>query len=49
VLSLDTAWALAQVWYGADRRAADWRRFSAEEAEAAFAGVGLTSPFWQLR
>jgi hypothetical protein len=49
VLSLDQTWELAQAWYGADRRAAEWRRPSADEAEATFAATGLTGPFWRLR
>jgi hypothetical protein len=49
VLSLEQAWALAKAWYAPDRRAPEWRRPSAEEAEAIFASVGLTSRFWSLR
>ncbi len=49
VLSLDQAWALAKAWYAADRRAPEWRRPSADEAEATFASVGLTAAFWSLR
>jgi len=35
------------VWY-TDRLHSDWRRKSPDEAEAFFAGLGLTSPFWSL-
>ncbi len=49
VLSLRQAWELAQAWYGPDRRDPEWRRKSVEEVEALFGGLGLTSPFWQLR
>jgi hypothetical protein len=34
-------------WY-ADRMQPDFRRRSAEEAEAFFASLGLTSGFWKL-
>ena len=46
-LSLDQQWELARIWY-ADRMSADWRRRSPEEAEAVFAGLGLTGEFWRL-
>lgn len=48
VLSLAQCWQLAQVWYGPDRRAPDWRRFTPAEAAAIFAEVGLLSEFWNL-
>jgi len=48
VLSLETAWRLAQAWYAADRRAPEWQRPSPEEAEAVFASVGLAGSFWEL-
>jgi hypothetical protein len=41
-------WALARIWY-ADRLDPAWRRRTAEDGEAAFAGVGLTGEFWRLR
>ena len=47
ILTLEQLWELATVWY-ADRMAPDWRRRTAEEAEAVFASVGLTGPFWRL-
>ncbi len=49
LLSIDTGWKLAQAWYGPDRRAPEWRRKTLEEAEALFASLGLTGPFWALR
>ena len=42
-------WRLAKVWYAADRRAADWRRPTAEETDALLAPLGLTGEFWELR
>ena len=47
ILSLEQLWQLATAWY-ANRMAHDWRRRTAEEAEAVFASVGLTGPFWRL-
>ena len=44
----EQCWQLARAWY-ADRLRPDWRRKTLEEAEAAFAAVGLTGPFWSLR
>jgi hypothetical protein len=49
ILPLAQGWALAQAWYREDRRAPAWRRKTAAEAEAIFAGLGLTGSFWQLR
>lgn len=49
LVSIEQLWRLAQVWFGADRRAPDWRRPTPEEAEAAFAQAGLDDPFWRLR
>jgi hypothetical protein len=48
VLSLDQCLQLAQAWYRDDRRGATWRRKTAAEAEATFARIGLTGPFWRL-
>ena len=48
-LSLEQGWKLARAWYGSDRRQPDWRRRTVDEAEALFAELGLTSPFWSLR
>jgi hypothetical protein len=47
-LAPEQVWQLAQAWYGADRRAPTWRRYTAPEAEAIFATLGLTGPFWSL-
>lgn len=47
ILTLEQLWELATAWY-ANRMAPDWRRRTAEEAEAVFAGIGLTGPFWRL-
>ncbi|UCC75274.1 MAG: hypothetical protein JSV86_21195 [Gemmatimonadota bacterium] len=47
VLSLEQAWELAVEWYR-DRLRPDWRRKTVEEAQVAFARIGLTSPFWRL-
>lgn len=46
VLDLQTAWRLADAWYGIPRNHPDWRRYSTEEAAAIFAGLGLTGEFW---
>jgi len=47
-LSLQQGWALAQEWYGADRRDPSWQRKTADEAQALFSGLGLVSDFWRL-
>ena len=46
VLGLETVWALSRAWYG-DRMSPHFRGRTGEEAVGVFAGVGLTSPFWQ--
>lgn len=46
-LTLEQQWELARIWY-ADRMSPDWRRRTAEEAEAVFASLGLTGDFWRL-
>lgn len=46
-LTLQQQWDLARVWY-TDRASPDWRRRTAAEAEAVFAGLGLSDPFWRL-
>ena len=46
--SLDTLWLLADAWY-ANRLARDWRRRTPEEAEAFFAGLGLSGEAWRMR
>jgi hypothetical protein len=44
---LETAWRLGDAWFR-DRPRPDWRRRTPEEAEAVFAGLGLTGDFWRL-
>ncbi len=46
-LTLEQQWELARSWYG-DRMSPEWRRRTPEEAEAVFAGLGLTGDFWRL-
>ena len=46
-LSLEQQWELAQKWF-AGRHLPEWHKRSAEEAEAVFCSVGLTSDFWRL-
>lgn len=48
VLTLEQTWSLARLWYE-DRLDPEWRRKSPDEATAAFASIGLTGPFWDLR
>jgi hypothetical protein len=38
---------LGRAWYG-PYRAPDWRKWTAKEAQAIFANLGLTGDFWQL-
>jgi hypothetical protein len=47
VLPIDLGWQLARVWYGEDRRHAQWRRRTAGEVEAVFTSLGLTGDFWR--
>ncbi|MBV8149373.1 MAG: hypothetical protein JO092_09805 [Candidatus Eremiobacteraeota bacterium] len=47
-LTLGQCWRLADAWYSADRRDPNWRRRTPAEAQALFAQLGLTSPFWNL-
>ena len=47
ILSLEQQWELARIWY-ASRMSPDWRRRTADEAEAVFASLGLTGAFWRL-
>jgi hypothetical protein len=44
---LQTAWRLADAWYG-DRLEPDWRRRKPIEAQAVFESLGLTGDFWRL-
>jgi hypothetical protein len=43
-LTIDQCWRLASSWYR-DRMERGWRRRTPEEAEQAFASIGLTGPF----
>lgn len=47
-MTVQQCWDLGRIWYG-DRLRPDWRRRTLDEAEAVFAGIGLTAPFWSLR
>ena len=47
-LTLRQVWGLAVAWYEDDRRAAQWRRKTKDEAQALFEELGLTSGFWRL-
>ncbi|NIR46928.1 hypothetical protein GWO43_00400 [candidate division KSB1 bacterium] len=47
ILTLEQQWRLAQAWCG-DLLQPDWRRKTAEETDAIFTTIGLTSPFWNL-
>lgn len=46
-MTTEQLWRLADEWYH-DRDDPSWRRRSAAEAEAVFAGIGLTGEFWRL-
>lgn len=48
LLPLGLCCHLAREWYGPDRREPGWRRRTADETQALFARLGLTSPFWRL-
>ena len=48
LLTPEQQWRLAAAWY-TNRLAPDWRRRSAEEAEALFAELDLEGEFWRLR
>jgi Alkylmercury lyase len=48
VLTLDQVWQLGRTWYE-EKMSPEWKRATPEEAEAAFAGIGLTRDFWRLR
>lgn len=47
-MSLEQCWRLARAWYHSVLDP-DWRRRTPEEAQALFAEIGLTGPFWNLR
>lgn len=48
LLTLAQITGLAQQWYRR-KLEPDWRRYSAEEAEALFASLGLDPVHWRLR
>jgi hypothetical protein len=48
ILKGEQIWGLAKSWYSEDRRETNWRRKTKEETEEVFAGLGLTSQFWEL-
>ncbi|HEY6958183.1 MAG TPA: hypothetical protein VI814_05125 [Candidatus Limnocylindria bacterium] len=48
VLTLEQTVGLARAWY-ARKLAPDWRRHTADEAEALFASLRLDPTFWRLR
>jgi hypothetical protein len=47
-ITVQQGWDLARAWYE-DRLSPAWRRKTVEEAEAIFARLRLTSPFWSLQ
>jgi hypothetical protein len=47
LLTPEQLWELARVWYE-NRLAPEWRRRTADEAQAVFEDIGLTGPFWNL-
>ena len=48
LIPLVKCWLLAKAWYSPDRREADWRRRTVDEAETLFAELGFSSSFWRL-
>ena len=48
VLSLETTMKLATAWY-AEKMDRDWRRWTLDEAESIFSGLGMVGDFWRLR
>ena len=46
-MTVGTCWQLARAWY-ADKNKPGYRRKTPEEAQATFASLGLTGPFWEL-
>ncbi|MBA3445663.1 MAG: hypothetical protein H0T58_12540 [Gemmatimonadales bacterium] len=47
IVSLSSAWDLAEAWYS-DRLDPRWRRRTPAEAQEVFNRLGLTDPFWNL-
>jgi hypothetical protein len=48
VMTVGQQWLLARAWFEGRLRPG-FRRRTVEEAEAMFAGIGLSGPFWSLR
>lgn len=46
-MSVEQQWRLARAWFE-DRLRPGYRRRTVGEAEAVFAEIGLTGPFWSL-
>ena len=46
-MSPEQCWRLAHAWYHSVLDP-DWRRRTPDEAQALFAEIGLTGPFWNL-
>jgi acyl-homoserine lactone acylase PvdQ len=49
VFSPEQCYQLGKAWYSPDRREPDWRRYTADEAEAIFRKIGLSSDFWCMK
>lgn len=47
LLTVGQMWHVADAWYH-DRADPEWRRKTAQEAEAVFAAAGLWGDFWRL-
>ncbi len=46
-MTVEQQWRLAQAWYS-NRLSPSYRRKTPQEAEAVFAEVGLSGPFWRV-
>jgi hypothetical protein len=47
IFGIEQAWELGRAWYS-EKLSPDWRRATPEEAETAFARIGLRGDFWRL-
>lgn len=47
IMTVEQQWRLARAWFE-ERLRRGYRRRTVEEAEAVFAEIGLTGPFWSL-
>lgn len=47
IVPIEQALSLARAWYGR-HLAPDWKKLTATEASAVFAGAGLIGPFWSV-